>query len=329
MKSLFFVALIAVAAAHWPYPDKIDKFRPSGLLIGGAALSLDPSFHWTFAPLNNQLIPTFQMRFPHAPVPTHNSRAGLIYTISLDHLAEVVPSSGTFTIVPATMINFNERVWYTDSFTRFYDVESMGEVIELLFQGFELTADAATDFATAKIVDLLYYPTSIRIRAYPDSADDLVDITVHIDNYHFLHTEIYTDISVTPNVQKYRALSQLALFWKISASTGEQPDRNVPLALDFDAMTFEVDADVKFTSGAAAAATPCLRKRSEEGANSTLSMPNYEAVQQLSRASRKAYIQNLFNRTTSTLDHTSSQLWISGGFVALVIGVVQIGRAHV
>jgi hypothetical protein len=315
MKSIVFLALVAAAVAHWPYAEQEDKFRVSGLSLLGSSLALDPTFYWIFSPLNNQLLPTFQIRFPHAPLSTSNSQSGLVYTIVLDHLAEVLPNGGTFTLVPGTTINFNDVIWFTDTFTRFYDDESMGEVIEFLVQAYDSDVfDDLTDTGDAtgdSIIDMALFPVSIRIRLFPDSADDLVDLTVHIHNYTFVDTETVNGVELPE--------THLAIFYKIAASTGDEPSRVVPLSLDYEAISFEVDGDVKFDA--------CSKKRSMRRNNATKTtrkthapvVANSRTMKKLAKVSRQV---DMFPYPDTTLEHTTVQLWISSGYVAAVIGVV-------
>lgn len=309
----FVLLFVAAAIAHWPYPDQEDKFRTSGVSINGNSATLDSNFHWVFSPFNNQLAPTFQLRFPNVPLVMTNSKNGLLYTISLDHLAEVAPGSGTFSVKPGTLISFDTLLWYTDVVSRFYDVESMGEVIETVLYSYENFGE----WNGVGTHDLLnQFPVAIRIRIFPDSQDDLVDITIHIEDYVFMGW----DTTETPQI----ATSHLALFWKLSSSSGEAPFRSIPLGLDYEIMTFEVEPDVKFLHDNA-----CPPKRSMRNATSVAPFSLNRATM---KALRKQNMKRLCPEPTDVMfqyplapnavDHTTAQMWISSGYVATVFGVI-------
>lgn len=303
MKSLVFLSLVVAALAHWPYPDHDDKYRHSGLAISSRSIALAHEYQWLLFPVNNQFVPNFYLTFPHARTATSN-RLGVTYTISLDHLAEITPDLGTFQLVPGSQTQFQEVLWFTEKFERSYDVQSLGEVITMTFEAYtNPAADPTVDYKTSTLVHNVPqdYPAILIMTVYPDSADDIIDFFLWIDSYQFTVSG-----------------SQLAVFWKVSSSNGDDFDRSIPLAVEYDVMALEVDPTVIFKMS-----KPCVHTRGVNTINATRSGPfvnNRRTLTALRTASRAPH-QSLID-TAATFDRTSSQLWISAGYVASVIGIL-------
>jgi hypothetical protein len=311
MKSIVFLALVAAAVAHFPYADLDDKFRQSSLIVASSdsALRANIPFAWQFAPINNQLLPTFQLRFPNLNTDSHPE--GTIYTVALDHLAEVLPTGTGFSLVPASTISFSGVSWYFDDTYWWYDEETFGEVITFSLVPWNFEWDEE-DFPSNSQVNQLdnWLTTTIWLSIYPDSSDDLVDISIWFDGYHFLE-EVDGQ--------------QLALFFKVVSSIGETYNqRNVPLAIDFEALSFELDSEIYVSSGGKkrvvrANATSAVRHRKNK-------LVTKKVMEKLSAASAQRKARSVGKRQTwaelQSLSKTTGQLWISGGYVATVIGLV-------
>lgn len=289
MKGILFFALVAAALAHWPYANNEDRFRTSSLTIHGSATQ-HRQYFWIFYPLNNQMQPTFQLKFPERdPMVT--------YTLQLSHVAEVIPNGGTFNLVQESMVPFSAELWAPEPPLWFFDEETFGEVIEL-----EFNPDAADGRIDGWLV------STIIIRIYPDSLDDLVDILVYLQDYHFVHPESF-----------------LAVFWKLASShkgsTDSELPAAMPLSVEFHDLTFELDADIHVNNV----------YNHHDHRNSVARKPFAAQKKKVRKPSlhRKAMLdmkQRSFERKVSTKrgdwpeESTSGQLWFTGGYIATVFG---------
>lgn len=300
MKVLILLALAAVTVAHWPYADQDDKFRMSAMTVMSGGVDASAHYTWYFKPLNNQLQPTFQLSFPNVKANNNMNSKGLVYTLVLDHLAEIMHNGGTYNIVPETTINFNTVQWYFQDFFWFYDDESFGEVIEFVLEPYDLMDG---EYAQVGLLDNI--EATIHVRMYPDSEDDLVDVMVYFVDYQFTGKE-----------------SLLAVFWKLVSSTGESYERNVPLSLDFSAVSFEVDSDVHLTCYKNKRTDRERREpRDEESRGLTASRGNMLKMRKMSEERKVARGTAVAARDWPA-GHTTSQIWITGGFIATVFGTV-------
>jgi hypothetical protein len=326
MKSIVFLALVAAAVAHFPYADLEDKFRMSSLIIGGsgnAIVSTPPDvapFAWYFSPINNQLLPTFQLRFPnqahasHPVNPATRHPEGIIYTVALDHIAEVLPGSATnsrtYTIVTGSTISLSTVSWYFEDTYWWYDEEYFGEVItfSLVPWSFDWEEEDLRRDVHCNLLDN-WLDTAIWLSIYPDSLDDLVDISVWLDGYRFL------DGAEGQHV---------ALFWKLISSVGEKPNhRNLPLSLDYTAMTFELNSDVLVSSGSVKRPLNRAAPRATESHRKG-KIVTRKVMQKIADAisDKKAAGKRHAWTDKRALKHTTGQIWLTGGYVATVIGLV-------
>jgi hypothetical protein len=238
-----------------------DKFRASGVTVMGN------SGNWVFFPLNNEDVPTFQLMFPYMTSSVSNSNNGITYTIVIDHLAEVVPAGGMYRIVADTKTDIALQTrWTLNSWDLTYD--GLDELVTF-------------NFVSSDHVEL------ISLHVHPGSDDAIVDIYYVNQEYGFTSYVLQQP--------------QLALFYKIAASTGEAPIQGLPLSVTYEAMTFSLEADFMFLS-----TSGCTKKRS---------VPRHALP-----------IPTLLQ--SSTTDHTSASIWISNGNLAAVFGVVPEDIDH-
>lgn len=289
MKSVIILALVAATWAHWPYAELEHKFRMSSIAVAGNGHDVDTEYAWIFTPLNNQKQPTFQLRFP---------RKLVTYTLQLSHVAEVKPSGGVFQLVPMSAITFNDVEWFPTSGKWYYDEETFGEVVEL-----ELRPDAEAQ-------EEFGWNMAIRLSIFPDSQDDLVDIRVMFDNYHFLGD---------PTLEEFKDIeTQYAIFFKLVSSTGEEAElRNLPLSVDWDLIKFEVDSSVLIDDP----------EKEHPLRNATQSSAKKSKVKRTSfdRATTEK-VRSMMRTRVADLpqpEHeTTAQLWFTGGYIATVVGLL-------
>lgn len=301
MKSLILVTVLAaMAAAHWPYADLKDKFRISSIAVAGNNdhhSGAESMYSWIFYPTNNQRSPTFQLRFPSKMV---------TYTLQLTHASEVKSiGNGGFELVPNSIIDFAETEWFASRGNWYYD-ESFGEVIEL-------------DIAPNPITRLdEVWDISVAMKIFPDTQDDIVDITLKFNNYQFVGTgEVRTFYAV---------------FFKLTSSSGTDSEdfKNLPLSVDWDMLRLEVNADVMIddpqtnhtrrsiqAERAARQVHNAKRPNAVRAAKRRDTLPAARAV--LRSQLRHEHAAHSLDTPTHS---TTGQLWYSGGYIACIVGLM-------